>query len=320
MARSDWSDRRRAEVVRRIESLAGHQPRPTGRRPNVIKAADQTYRLGFGQGQTASPRGIKGFPRQTTETFYLAVPAPADASDIVVAVVGDAELVFTAPDFLKVTGEPDGNRYLPNFFRDHRDGSYWARVADLDLNYPLDDFVGRWTPETASNPAPGSNRQRSGRASEEDLLADFKPGNSSEYIARIEGREIVKSRQHERLVADFGLWTAERGFRPSTVEFPRDLVLRKAGIVVLVEAKVLYRGNATDAVRAAVGQLLTYRHFLHASDPQLCLLALFSEPVGAAYERFLDSVGVESVWREDSSWNGSASSAALGLVVAHEWD
>ena len=151
-------------------------------------------------------------------------------------------------------------------------------------------------------------------AAQDDLLAHFRPKDDSDYVARLQGRKLVKSRRHERLIAEYGRWAASQGFAASTREHPRDLMLRKEGAEWMVEAKVLYGGNATHAVRAALGQLLTYRHFLWplpAAQPGL--VALFSEPVGDAYVSFLDGMGVAVAWKEGGGWRGSSSAIAAGL-------
>jgi hypothetical protein len=83
----------------------------------------------------------------------------------------------------------------------------------------------------------------------------------------------------------------------------------------LVEAKVLYRGNATEAVRAALGQLFTYRFFLYADD-QPRLVALFAEPIGEAYVTLLDSLGVASVWKAAGRWLGSPRAQADAICEA----
>jgi hypothetical protein len=138
----------------------------------------------------------------------------------------------------------------------------------------------------------------------DDPLQDFKPKNSENYTAHLTGRVLAKTRRHERLIEQYGTWAAARGFLPSTKEHPKDLVLRRNGLEWLVEAKVLYQGNATDAVRAALGQLHAYRHFLYQQmEPQL--VALFSEPIGDGYVAFLEACGIASVWKGSNGWAGS---------------
>jgi hypothetical protein len=146
-----------------------------------------------------------------------------------------------------------------------------------------------------------------------DVLANFKPKDSRAYRAHVEGRLLLKARSHEALIADFGLWVASRGFTPVTTVHPRDLVLRSDDQEWLVEAKVVYEGNATNAVRESVGQLLSYAYFLYGARRPM-LLALFSESIGDAYVDFLESLHVQAIWRTASGWGGSASAVTSGLV------
>jgi hypothetical protein len=139
-------------------------------------------------------------------------------------------------------------------------------------------------------------------SAEDDPLRNFKPKDDSDYIATLSGRTLVKSRRHETLVTQYGEVAASRGWTPST-EHPIDLVLRRAsGEVWLVEAKVVRGGNATEAVRGALGQLYGYRHFL--GQPSDRLLALFTESIGDAYASFLEGCGVAAVWKDGPAWRG----------------
>jgi hypothetical protein len=135
-----------------------------------------------------------------------------------------------------------------------------------------------------------------------DPLLHFHPKSAEEYCATLVGRVLVKSRRHERLLADFATHCAQQGFSCSS-EHPTDLLVRKPGKTFLVEAKVLYRGNATEAVRAAIGQLFTYAYLLFLSEaPQK--VALFSEPVGEAYERLLASLQIQAIHYREGIWVG----------------
>lgn len=97
------------------------------------------------------------------------------------------------------------------------------------------------------------------------------------------------------------------------MEHPKDLVLRRDGREWLVEAKVLYQGNATNAVRAALGQLYAYRHFLYQKvEPQL--VALFSEPIGDGYVAFLEACQIASVWKASRGWVGSTTATTWGIA------
>lgn len=144
----------------------------------------------------------------------------------------------------------------------------------------------------------------------DDPLRDFKPKDDGDYLSAIAGGTHVKSRRHERLVADYGLWAHARGWRPSTKAHPVDLMLYGQGDPWMIEAKVVYHGNAAQAVRATLGQLYEYRHFLR---PDSRMLALFSEPIGAAFAVYLETCSIASVWPADGAWYGSPTAQAGGV-------
>lgn len=138
-----------------------------------------------------------------------------------------------------------------------------------------------------------------------DPLANFAPKSGEEYTQHLEGETLVKSRRHETLVKQYGEHAASIGFTPVTAKaHPRDLLLRIDGKEWLVEAKVLYNGNATHAVREALGQLAMYEFLLH--DKSALKLALFTEPIGEQYVSFLEHLGIASVWKVPGGWSGSA--------------
>ena len=68
------------------------------------------------------------------------------------------------------------------------------------------------------------------------------------------------------------------------------------------------------SVRAAIGQLLTYRYFLYEPENAPHLLACFSESVGEAFVRLLEELGIASVWPDGPKWVGSRLAQDLGLV------
>jgi hypothetical protein len=147
----------------------------------------------------------------------------------------------------------------------------------------------------------------------EDPLKYFKPKDESDYTTNLVGRELVKTRRHERLIRQYGTWLAGKGFTVSTSVHPRDMVVCRDGAEWIVEAKVLYLGNAMNATRSALGQLYTYRHFLYADQVQPGLVALFTESIGGALVSFLETVGVSSVWYEGGQWLGSPMAIEAGL-------
>ena len=141
-------------------------------------------------------------------------------------------------------------------------------------------------------------------------LVGFKPKSSEEYRAKLVGRILVKSRNHELLVKNFGEACLEKGFNVVTPH-PVDLVLRIMSKMILVEAKVVYKGNATSAVRGAIGQLFDYRYHLYPSPESPHLLALFSESIGEDFVEFLASLSIGTIWWTHSGWQSS--------VLAQDW-
>lgn len=138
-----------------------------------------------------------------------------------------------------------------------------------------------------------------------DPLANFAPKSGEEYVQHLQGKTLIKSRRHEVLVKQYGLHAASIGFIPITEKaHPRDLLLRVDEKEWLVEAKVLYNGNATHAVREAHGQLAMYEYLLH--NKSALKLALFTEFIGDKYVSFLEHLGIASVWKVPGGWNGSA--------------
>lgn len=151
----------------------------------------------------------------------------------------------------------------------------------------------------------------------EDPLAGFRPKDSSDYVANIKAKQQVKRRSHEKLIKDFAIHSASRGYAAKTDgQHPKDLVLSRHGAGVegpdewLVEAKVVRNGNPTEAVRQAVGQLYEYRHFLYPEERRPYLIGLFSEEIGV-YSGYLEHHGIASIWQTGDAWDGSP--------LAHKW-
>lgn len=174
----------------------------------------------------------------------------------------------------------------------------------------LQPYAGPGTPWSLTNAGWALHQELAAENASDDSLAHFKPKSSVEYVARLAAKVLVKQRSHEQLVADFGQWAIASGFSASTEVHPRDLVLVRGTREWLVEAKVVYLGNATRAVREATAQLLMYRHLLYKGT-QPTMLALFSEAVGDLYVRFLSSLGIGSVWSTDEGWAFSPDASEL---------
>ncbi|MFF8955813.1 MrcB family domain-containing protein [Streptomyces sp. NPDC014894] len=156
-----------------------------------------------------------------------------------------------------------------------------------------------------------------------DPLGTFRPKDSHDYIVNIAAKQQMKTRRHESLIARFGPYIATRGYVPTTdLIHPQDLVLGQHGQQPgdgpqwLVEAKVVRSGNATVAVREAVGQLKEYSYFLYRERGREApnLLALFTENIGV-YSRYLEDHGIASIWQAGDGWQGSSQAVEWEMVT-----
>ncbi|MFF8522666.1 MrcB family domain-containing protein [Streptomyces werraensis] len=148
----------------------------------------------------------------------------------------------------------------------------------------------------------------------QEILLHFAPKSDEEYEQVVTARRLRKSRSHETLVQQYGTFLRQQGVEVGTNVHPRDLVIIRNGTHWLAEAKFIRRGNATGAVREALGQLATYAFCLYPEDAQPHKMALFSEPVGDVYVRLLEHHGIAAVWRTADGWAGSPSALAAGLA------
>ncbi|MGW1722345.1 MrcB family domain-containing protein [Streptomyces sp. NPDC002306] len=151
-------------------------------------------------------------------------------------------------------------------------------------------------------------------AQSKEVLLHFAPKSDAEYEQVVTARRLRKSRSHETLVDQYGRFLLAQGIEAGTNRHPRDLVIIKDGIHWLAEAKFIRRGNATGAVREAIGQLATYAFFLYPEDAQPRKMALFSEPIGDGFTRLLEHHGIAAVWRTAEGWAGSPSALTAGLA------
>lgn len=78
--------------------------------------------------------------------------------------------------------------------------------------------------------------------------------------------------------------------------------------------QIVYKGDGGYAARAALGQLMFYRHFLYSTPIRPKLIALFNEEVGSACVSALEEFGIGSVWKDGPLWRGSA--LAVAAVIA----
>jgi len=147
----------------------------------------------------------------------------------------------------------------------------------------------------------------------EGLYRQFKPKNSGTYTSYTPARTQLKSRKHEAVLEQYGIAMDASGWQLNTNVHPRDLELDREAILCLAEVKMVYDGNAVQACRSAVAQLLEYRHFYYRGSNPVCL-AVFSESIGDALVEFLSSLGIAAVWQVDDGWSGSDLASLRGLV------
>lgn len=154
------------------------------------------------------------------------------------------------------------------------------------------------------------------------LAAGFKPGNSREYVANIAANQQLKSRKHELLIEEFVAYVQTRNYEATNQGIhPKDLTLRSDSALEsdtpewLVEAKVVRKGDATTAVREALGQLSEYSYFLYGDQGQDAphLVGLFSEGIGV-YASYLEDQGIAAIWQTSHGWEGTTTAAAWGMV------
>ena len=138
----------------------------------------------------------------------------------------------------------------------------------------------------------------------------FVPKSSDDYTVDLAARTMVKTRLHESVVNDLERYARGLGWAV-TSEHPIDLVFRKSASgsedQCIVEVKTVQAGRAIDAVRAAIGQLLTYRFQLFDADarPTIALAAAFSEDIGPELRQLLsDELGIAVLWLDGHEWRG----------------
>jgi hypothetical protein len=144
------------------------------------------------------------------------------------------------------------------------------------------------------------------------VIPEFKPNSSADYVAAISPSAERRSGKHKALIKAFGDAVRATGRTVVTSARPRDLVVVDRPLEWLVEAKTVGL-NAEPAVRDAIGQLFTYRHFYYREagtlDPRL--LALFNAPIGRGFENLLTTLDIDFVSRVGGAWRGSDDALAL---------
>jgi hypothetical protein len=144
---------------------------------------------------------------------------------------------------------------------------------------------------------------------------DFKPKDRADYWVHMSAKaQLRRGDRHEILLSEYAEVVAQLGHQARNEKVhPRDLTMDVHGQEWLVEAKVVYNGNASQAVRAAIGQLLEYAKFLY-EDREPRMMALFTEPIGPLFVELLESLNIAAVWKGEQRWEASDLATAAGLV------
>lgn len=183
-----------------------------------------------------------------------------------------------------------------------------ALPREEELDKDLLDFVRLYDAALAAKAnlmltAPGSIHLPIGSA-DQFTAGNFAPKNDGQYVQWISGGELIKSRRHESLVREYGIWLSGRGAVVKTSDHPIDMTAEQDGKEWIVEAKVIRNGDIHTPVRGAIGQLIEYAHF-HRRGQGVGQLALFTEPIGERYVELLDSIDIAAVWKGELDWEGS---------------
>lgn len=144
----------------------------------------------------------------------------------------------------------------------------------------------------------------------------FKPKNREDYFVQMStGVQRRRGDRHELLLNQYEQVAKALGHEVHNQGVhPRDATMLVQGREWLVEAKVVYNGNASQAARAAIGQLMEYAHIYYAPDRRPRLMALFSEPIGALYVAILEQLDIAVVWKGESGWEASELAYGAGLL------
>ncbi|GAB3434327.1 MrcB family domain-containing protein [Actinophytocola sediminis] len=145
----------------------------------------------------------------------------------------------------------------------------------------------------------------------------FRPRSSDEYRVHVPAQLQNKGRRHEGLLNSFFGYVNKAGLIAANNVHPCDLTVENSTNHWLVEAKTV-GANAENAVREAIGQLFSYRHFCYRElkRPDPTLVALFSESIGDAFVGLLTSLGIEAVWRDGGEWQGRSPLIGPSLLAA----
>jgi hypothetical protein len=158
------------------------------------------------------------------------------------------------------------------------------------------------------------------------VLELFKPKSVEDYLVHLAANTARRQRRHEKVVNAYSSWAVGHGWAVASPH-PVDLRLRRGQVAregspawtnaIMFEAKVIRRGNATQAVREVIGQLATYPYLVVPEEARATIktAGLFSESIGDLWLNVLErNLGIATVWWEGGRWNGGSRAQSLGLV------
>lgn len=137
--------------------------------------------------------------------------------------------------------------------------------------------------------------------------AEFKPKNDEEYKALICGGIQSRSRIHEKLVKSAAEYFSTQGAQVSNPH-PIDLLML-APVKIIFEAKAAGRCGAALAIRAAIGQLYEYQHFVGPHDATLCILLDYQPD--DFFVHFVEKLGLQIVWCNGRTVSGGPKTQQL---------
>jgi hypothetical protein len=119
---------------------------------------------------------------------------------------------------------------------------------------------------------------------------------------------------HHALLVRLLDWLRQGGCQ-SVEEIPAAIDLwatLPVGKRVIFEAKTVSSGSELARTRAGAAQLLEYRFFFGEEDDSLCLVT--DRPISDRRCRFLDSLGIATIWANDGRFVAGSSTASAVLA------
>jgi hypothetical protein len=179
-------------------------------------------------------------------------------------------------------------------------------------------FVDRWTELSSLVDAVSNTQEKLSQISEvftpalSDCGTGLKFKNEGDYLAVLRGGTQYRTRKHEKLVRLAAEFLRSQQANVATPH-PIDL-LSISPMKVLFEAKSVGDQGPLFAIRAAVGQLLEYKHFCDHPNALLCIL-LDQEPEPILVRYVEDILSLKIAWiSEGKIFGGPSTAKALSFL------